>query len=1056
MQPIREFVAELARLDIRLWVDGGKLCCSAPRHVLTPQLQRQLADRRAELHAFLDTSRIAQPDAGAALAQRPERGNAPLSFGQERIRALTDLQPGSAAYNISTVFRLRGALDEAALEKSLSELQRRHEILRTTFAVVNGEPRQRIHPPTAFALTSVDAGTDLRDLPPDVGAREVERLLQAEARRPFDVGNTPPWRARLLRLGERDCLLSLTMHHLIFDGASKPVFLRELETLYAAYAAGHHPRLPEPRAQYGDYAHWQRGASHGDELQRQLAYWSRKLAGSVPALHTPIDHPRQRAGTTSASGSYAFALSGALTAALAEASRAARVGPFVTLLGVFYALLHRYTGQEDLIVCSPYACRDRPELEAMIGYCNNIVAMRATLAGDPSLRELIDRVRLVAREAHENQNAPLQRLTQFANLARVPLNRAMFTFQDTSNRTLNLPGIEATPVSVRKAEPDFELAMYIENSGPQWAGVLEYNADLFERNTIARLVSDFRALLERYADDPDVRLSELPDLGRTPADVESLLAGHSGIDRVAVVPAAASGTLTAYLVLNEDATPRLDEIRAYARAALPEYRVPAAFVPLDQLPLTIDGSIDRSALPAPGSPSNRRADTYVAPRTPLERSIAELWKNALWLDHDVGVHDDFQDLGGHSLLAVQLLTELESRLQRKVPMHALARLTTVAALAELLEQDGRPPAADARAAPGAVRSRQPRSNLAPEIYRGLRGYVAAWQGHRAAPDSLIVGHNTGGRRQALFWCLQRQQELLQLARYLGPDQPVFGMRSGNRVMEKSQENIDALAAHYVAEIVELQPAGPILVGGNCQAARIAFQIAAQLERRGRAITLLFLMEKFIPQPYACPVALLFGAESDRNPYLYFRRPELGWAKYYSGPFTVDMIRGGHGQFFLEPNIQVLAATIQRRIEQARSTPAPAPRQASIARQTLPESAYRAKLTASAPPPARAAQKVSIPVEVHNLSPVTWRATDRSGIFVANRWLSPEGRVVMHSDGRAELTHDLAPGASLSRELAITTPSVAGRYMLELDLVDEGIAWFRSQGSTATYCPVEVG
>jgi thioesterase domain-containing protein/acyl carrier protein len=1052
LKPIREFVADLARLDIRLWIEDGKLRCSAPRDALTSDLQRQLADRRQELRAFLDGA--GKPAGGEALPRRPDPGSAPLSFGQERIWSLCEMQPDSAAYNIATVFRLRGPVNRSALEQSLGEIERRHEILRTSFPVEDGVPRQRIHPPMPFVLPVVDLANDLRVLPPDVGTRELERLVHAEARRAFDLKAGPLWRARLFLVAEREYLLSLTMHHMIYDGASKPILLRELEALYGGFIAREPAHLPDLPAQFGDFAHWQRTSNRDDVMERQIGYWKAKLHGAVPPLSIPIDRPRQGAGDAQ-SGVYPFALSQELTARLLAWNRTAQVSPFITLLCAFYALLNRTTGQEDLLVCTPYACRDRPELEAMIGYFNNIVALRANLAGDPSLRELTSQVRQVALEAHDNQNVPLQRLMEFGSLARTPLNRAMFTFQDTTQRALDLRGVTASPVALRKAEPDFELAMYMESNGPRWSGILEYNADLFERRTIEALVSHFQAVLERYVSDPDARLSQLPGFRAAPADVEGLLTSHPGIDRAVVVPARDRGTLTAYLVLNEFTPPGLDEVRAFARRALPEFQVPAAFVPLDTIPLAMDGSVDLAALPQADAARGEGRAPSVAPRTPLERSIADLWRKVLWLDGDVGIHDDFHDLGGHSLLAVELLTRIEGELRRKVPMEALSRLTTVAALAELLERES----ASSRDAWGKVSGARgeprPQTALSPEIYRGLRTYLAAWPGHRASPASLIVGQNIEGSRQPIYWCLQREGEMTQLAKYLGVDQPLYAMRSGNRVMVKSHENIDALGAQYAAEIADLQPDGPLVVGGNCQAARIAFQIAEHLQRRGREITLLVLMEKFIPRKFGGRVALLFGAQSDRNPYLYFRRPEAGWAKYYSGPFTVDMIPGGHGHFFEEPNVQALAATIGRRVDAARQSGVPPTGATGGAGQALPESAYRAALTATVPPSVGASQRLSVPVKVTNLGTVTWSASSVSGVFIANRWLTPEGQVIAHLDGAAGLPRDLTPGASDSQMLTITAPAVAGAYLLELDLVDEGVAWFRTQGSKATYLPVDV-
>ncbi len=376
------------------------------------------------------------------------------------------------------------------------------------------------------------------------------------------------------------------------------------------------------------------------------------------------------------------------------------------------------------------------------------------------------------------------------------------------------------------------------------------------------------------------------------------------------MPDAHRGRLNAYLVLNEHDVPSLDTIRAHAAKVMPAFRVPAAFIPVDEMPLLPDGSVDRAALPPPATDRSRLGTDYVAPRTPLEQSLADIWKKVLWLDHDVGINDRFRDLGGHSLLSVQLVVEIEKTLARPVPARALATLDTVAGLAAALEQGD--------AAPGDAQALAGSSVLPQDIYHGLRSHTASWEGKRASADSVMVGLNTEGARQALFWCLQRYQELTQLAKYLGPEQPVYGMRSGNRVMVKTQDNIDLLARHYVGEILAVQPQGPYLIGGNCQAALIAFQVASQLRQLGHEITLLVMQEKFAPFPYDGPVALLFGDHSDYNPLRYFRQPERGWHKYYTGPVAFSEIQGGHGQFFREPNVQVLTSTIKKYVDAAQA------------------------------------------------------------------------------------------------------------------------------------------
>jgi acyl carrier protein len=721
---------------------------------------------------------------------------------------------------------------------------------------------------------------------------------------------------------------------------------------------------------------------------------------------------------------------------------------FVTLLAAFNVLVHGYTGQEDMIVVAPMASRDKAEIEKMLGYFNNIVVMRSDLSGNPRLRDLIAQVRKLAVEAFDNQYVPLQHLAQLPNLVRTPLTRAMFSFQDASSRTLQLPGLQAKPMSVRKDAADFDLALYTERDGDKLSGVLDYNADIFSGERIKLMLQRFVQVLELVRDDPDRRLKDFPAYGRSLAEIEALLAGHPQIDQAVLVPDARTGMLHAYMVLNEHDVPSLDAVRAFAAKALPAFRVPASFIPVDEMPLAPDGSVDRAALPPPATDRSRLATEYAAPRTPLEQSLADIWKKVLWLDHDVGINDRFRDLGGHSLLSVQLVVEIEKALDRPVPARALATLNTVAELAALLERgDEAPEAAQGQDGAGGV--------LPQDIYHGLRSHTASWEGKRDSPESVVVGLNTDGPRQPLFWCLQRYQELTQLAKYLGPEQPVYGMRSGNRVMVKNQDNINLLARYYVGEILAVQPAGPYLIGGNCQAALIAFQVASQLRQLGHEITLLVMQEKFAPFPYDSPVALLFGDHSDYNPLRYYTQPELGWQKYYSGPVAMTEIQGGHGQFFREPNVQVLTSTVKKYIEAAQagtfaSSPARTP---GAALQVLPPEACRARISASALTEIPASEAVRVNVKVTNLSGQDWLPTPASGLFVRNCWIDSKGQVRRWLDGRAALPQGVVAGASQAVALDVMAPAEKGRWVLEIDVVDEGVGWFKELGSTP--CQIEL-
>ncbi len=1048
MKPLEELLAELSRLDVRLGLDGGKLRVDAPGDALTADLRSQLAERKPELLAYLAELHPSLAAPRNDVIRVPRDGPLPLSDGQQRIYALAQQKPGSTVYNISVAFRLVGPLDVRVLEQSLTELKRRHEALRTLIREVErGRPVQQILPPKPFAVTLIDVADELSALEPEARDAAILRYLQADARGPFDLGARPLWRALVLRTGDDAHMVAFTLHHLVFDGRSQPIFLRELSVIYRALLAGEAPSLPDLPVQYADFAHWQRLGARAAIAAGQLDYWARKLGGKPVETSLPADH-RRPPQPVLGNRSRAFALPDELGRALQALSRQENASEYITLLAAFCVLLNRHTGQDDLLVCSPFAARDRAEFEGLIGYLNAVVVMRADLAGNPSFRDLVGRVRATVMEAWQNQRVPLQQIAELPELARIPLTRVMFAYQDARIEALDLPGVHAHPIDLRKDTPDFDLALSMEGTREgRFSGVLDYDADLFDDATIDGLLAKFVRLLENLTADPHRTLSSLAPEADD-CEIEARLDAHQQIDRAVVLRRPGHAGPIAYLVLNEDSVPRLDDIRAFLRAEFPEYRVPTAFVTVDRMPLAADGSVDHAALPPPTAARNRSGRPFVAPRTPLEQTLARIWKRVLWLDEDISVDDTFADLGGHSLLSAQLFVELERELARPLPPRALTHLGTIADMARMIAED---------AATGPSAANGMAGDTLPDILRRLRTYTSSWIGARATPESVVVGQNVGGTRMPLFWCLQRFQELTQLARYLGPDQPVYGMRNGQRIMTRTDENLALLALHYVDEILAVRPRGPYIVGGNCGATGVAFPIALELQARGHEIALLILHEKFIARPYAGRVALMFGAESDRNPYLKFADPAFGWRKYYTGPISFDFVSGAHAEFFVEPNVQVLTDAIRRRIGEVHGAPvSPADiRSAGQELQRLPAEACRARFAVRAIGRVRRGEQVTLTVDVRNMSTVPWQSADRSGIALVNRWLDRAQRPVVWLDGRTPLPADLAPNQTITLDLVATAPDTPGEWLLMFDLVDEGVATFSSQGSKAGAIPVVV-
>ena len=327
---------------------------------------------------------------------------------------------------------------------------------------------------------------------------------------------------------------------------------------------------------------------------------------------------------------------------------------------------------------------------------------------------------------------------------------------------------------------------------------------------------------------------------------------------------------------------------------------------------------------------------------------------------------------------------------------------------------------------------------AEELLTQVRHYVAAWEGERRAPDSLLVGRNTGGKNAPLFWVFQGQQEFTALADRLGPEQPVYGFRSGHQVMDYTEANIQTLATSYRREIAIAYPQGPIILGGNCQGGLIALAIAQQFWRLQQPIALVCLLEwAFPPQPYQGRVALLWGAASlHKNPFFKFRNPEHYWRRAY-GAYSVDMVSGGHGEFFSGANLDDLANKLVTRMHEALAMPP----------LLLPTAACRASYRVKNPPAQLAPeQSYLLEVEVQNQGNSDWDATEQSGLQLGNHWLDSTRQVVSWLDGVLPLP-TIAAGQVRTVALSIQAPSNPGTYLLQLDLVEEGVAWFSERGVT---------
>ena len=432
----------------------------------------------------------------------------PASFAQQRLWFVSQLAPENPVFNLNGALRLTMPLSVGVLERSLDEIVRRHEALRTTFGTVDGQPVQMI----AARSTSTLRLVDLRGLAEGDKAAEVMRLATAEARQPFDLARGPLLRTTLLQLGGQEHVFLLTLHHIVSDGWSVGLFWKELSTLYYAFAAGQSSPLPELPIQYADYALWQREWLQGDVLEQQLQYWKRQLA-DLPILQLPTDHPRP--AVQSFRGAYCPVLfPPELTRELKGLSQREGVTLFMTLLAAFQLLLMRYTAEHDIAVGCPIAGRSRPELEGLIGFFVNTLVMRVDLRGQPTFKEVLARVREVALGAYAHQDIPFEMLVEklqpSRDLSRNPLVQVVFQLFNAPSMSQQTPVSGIAPLEVQRGTAMFDLNFTLWESSEGLNGTVEYDTSLFEAETISRMVRHFRNLLEQLVASPDRRLSDLP------------------------------------------------------------------------------------------------------------------------------------------------------------------------------------------------------------------------------------------------------------------------------------------------------------------------------------------------------------------------------------------------------------------------------------------------------------------------------------------------------------------------------------------------------------------
>jgi acyl carrier protein len=442
------------------------------------------------------------------LTRSSRDSEAPASFAQSRLWFLDQLEPGCPFYNLPLAVRVGGRLDVRVLRESLNEIIKRHEVLRTTFAMVEGRPVQLIAETLAISVPVVD----LSELHEQARENEARRLTAVEVSQAFDLAKGPLMRVCVFEFGPYDHEVIITMHHIVTDGWSQGIFVRELTRLYESIVAGRPPVLPELPVQYADFASWQHEWLHGPVLESQLSYWKRQLGGRLAVLELPTDHPRPLIQTFRGSR-MSLVLSKELSEDLRGLSRREGVTLHMTMLAAFITLLYRYTGQEDILVGAPIANRNLVEVEGLIGFFVNTLVIRADLSKAPTFSDLLRQVRRVSLEAYTNQDLPLERLIEELqperSLSYAPLFQVMFTFQNQPMGSIELDGLSLSPSQINNATAKFDLILNMWETERGFSGWLEYSTDLFESSTIARMLMHFERLLISIVTDSDSPLTEL-------------------------------------------------------------------------------------------------------------------------------------------------------------------------------------------------------------------------------------------------------------------------------------------------------------------------------------------------------------------------------------------------------------------------------------------------------------------------------------------------------------------------------------------------------------------
>lgn len=785
--------------------------------------------------------------------------NIPLSYNQEQLWQLEKLHP-SSVHNIANALKFTIKLNFAALEASLQEIVRRHAVLRTTFPVVDGSPIQKVTSQSTFHIPILDL-SNLAEAEKEIKAKQI---AAQEKQKPFNLTIEPGFKVKLIQLAETESILLLTMHHIIFDGVSFGILFRELKLLYEAYSAHKPNPLIELPIQYTDFAYWQRSLLEANSKDSSITYWKDKLQGKLQPLKLPQDSNNKAALNYSGKLVF-FQLSSAVTKKLKTLSTEQGVTLFTTLLTAFKILLYCYSKQEDIILVSPIAGRDQPETKDLIGYFNNLLVLRSSLAENPSFVQLLDRVNSTVLKAREHQDLPFKKIAELPNLSRTPLSRGMFAFSNYKTQAPQLSGIVPTSLNISNTSyetSNFDLSLTLHDQGDKLTGNIKYKSALFTDNTIDQMVKNFQFLLETLVANSQLQLSDLPSFsaikhksGQSALQlandtialkpelqaIENAITQHPKVNQAIVISSQEEELLLAYVLPQAKAELSKDELHQFLQPKLLNSTISLAFLILQTVPVADDGEPDYDVLkslsvteretvdltainPADWGLSESEKRLFL-PQNITQEMVAQIWADVLDLKSfhkgvsKFNVFDNFFELGGHSLAVLRLIERVQEVFQLELALQDLFDCPTIAALADKIN---------------AIQKQSLESESQSENWSHLTLIRA---GGSKKPLFLIPGGD-GDDKTLMYYG--------QLIFLLGEERPVYGLRThsyrGGGWLEQVEfpKRVEDIAASYVKEICQLQPSGPYLISGECIGGIVAYEVAQQMVAQGYQVNLLLL------------------------------------------------------------------------------------------------------------------------------------------------------------------------------------------------------------------------